>query len=48
MFRDTVFFSNWLARIRGGRPNMGSGWQRVATDGDEQLEMVEGRTFSQL
>jgi hypothetical protein len=26
-----------------GRPDVGSGWQAVATDGDEQVEMVEGR-----
>ncbi|TBU65740.1 L-methionine transporter [Dichomitus squalens] len=33
-----AFFSNLLARIRG-RPDTSSGWQAVATEGDEQLEM---------
>jgi len=36
-------FSDCLARIRG-RPSIGSGWQSVATDGDEDMEMVDGRT----
>lgn len=36
-----AIFSDFVARVRG-RPDMGSGWQAVATDGDENVEMVEG------
>ncbi|KAI0709329.1 L-methionine transporter [Earliella scabrosa] len=32
------FFSSLVARVRG-RPAPGAGWQAVATEGDEQLEM---------
>lgn len=44
--RAFSIFSDCLARIRG-RPDMGSGWQAVATDGEEQMEMIEGRTSMQ-
>ncbi|KAI0093863.1 L-methionine transporter [Irpex rosettiformis] len=33
-------FQDWYARIRG-RPTPGRGWQAVATEGDEQVEMSE-------
>ena len=32
--------SDCFARVRG-RPSLGTGWQAVATDGDEHLEMSE-------
>ena len=32
------FFANIAARVRG-RPAPGAGWQAVATEGDEQVEM---------
>ena len=38
LIQYAAFFSNLLARIRG-RPDTSSGWQAVATEGDEQLEM---------
>jgi len=33
-------WSSFLARIRG-RPSPGAGWEAVATEGDEQVEMTE-------
>ncbi|KAI0374983.1 amino acid transporter [Pilatotrama ljubarskyi] len=41
--RVHAFFSNVAARIRG-RPAPGAGWQAVATEGDENVEMEETRT----
>ncbi|KAI0362205.1 amino acid transporter [Trametes cingulata] len=41
--RVQAFFSNVVARIRG-RPAPGAGWQAVATEGDETVEMEETRT----
>lgn len=38
-----AFFSGVAARIRG-RPTPGAGWQAVATEGDENVEMEESRT----
>ncbi|KAI9070379.1 hypothetical protein FKP32DRAFT_1586218 [Trametes sanguinea] len=37
------FFANIAARIRG-RPAPGAGWQAVATEGDDTVEMEETRT----
>ncbi|KAI0670298.1 amino acid transporter [Trametes maxima] len=37
------FFSGIAARVRG-RPAPGAGWQAVATEGDENVEMEESRT----
>ncbi|KAI0780842.1 L-methionine transporter [Trametes elegans] len=37
------FFANIAARIRG-RPAPGAGWQAVATEGDETVEMEQTRT----
>lgn len=39
------FFASLWARARG-RPPAGAGWEAVATDGDEQVEMLEGRRTS--
>ncbi|GBE82155.1 hypothetical protein SCP_0405350 [Sparassis crispa] len=36
----SAFFSNCFARIRG-RPSPSSGWEAVATEGDEQVEMAQ-------
>ncbi|OBZ75150.1 b(0,+)-type amino acid transporter 1 [Grifola frondosa] len=36
-------FTNFMARI-SGRPAPGAGWQAVATEGDEQVEMEQTRT----
>ncbi len=39
----------WLgpcwAKLRG-RPSAGDGWQAVATDGDDQMEMVDNRVHN--
>jgi len=43
MPRVFVICSDWFSRLRG-RPNVGSGWQAVATEGDEQMEVFERRT----
>lgn len=42
---DTALFTDCFARLRG-RPSLGrgSGWQAVATEGDERVEMAEQRT----
>lgn len=37
----SAVFSDCFGRLHG-RPDVGSGWQAVATDVDEQVEMVEG------
>ncbi|KDQ60787.1 hypothetical protein JAAARDRAFT_31763 [Jaapia argillacea MUCL 33604] len=34
--------ASWYARIRG-RPGVGDGWQAIATDGEETVEMMESR-----
>ncbi|KII88471.1 hypothetical protein PLICRDRAFT_111101 [Plicaturopsis crispa FD-325 SS-3] len=36
------FFATAWAKLRG-RPAAGSGWEAVATEGDEGVEMIEGR-----
>ncbi|KAI0331152.1 amino acid transporter [Cubamyces sp. BRFM 1775] len=41
--RVQEFFTNVVAKIRG-RPAPGAGWQAVATEGDENVEMEESRT----
>ncbi|KAH9901016.1 amino acid transporter [Cubamyces lactineus] len=41
--RVQEFLTNMVARIRG-RPAPGAGWQAVATEGDENVEMEESRT----
>ncbi|KAI0636883.1 amino acid transporter [Trametes polyzona] len=41
--RVQAFFSSVVARVRG-RPAPGAGWQAVATEGDENVEMEESRT----
>ncbi|KAI0831389.1 amino acid transporter [Trametes gibbosa] len=43
--RAQTFFSSITARFRG-RPAPGAGWQAVATEGDENVEMEESRAFA--
>ncbi|KZT67743.1 amino acid transporter [Daedalea quercina L-15889] len=42
-----VGFTSFFARIRG-RPAPGAGWEAVATEGDEQVEMVNASRTSRL
>jgi hypothetical protein len=39
-----VWMSEWFDKIRGRRPTE-DGWEAVATEGDEPMEMVEGRSY---
>ncbi|KAH9856967.1 amino acid transporter [Lenzites betulinus] len=43
--RAQVLLSNIAARFKG-RPAPGAGWQAVATEGDENVEMEESRAFA--
>jgi len=42
LWLNSDFFISLWARVRG-QPSAGAGWQAVATDGDEQVELSEGR-----
>ncbi|KAF9053722.1 amino acid transporter [Hymenopellis radicata] len=47
--RDLPRIFSWIgpcwAKLRG-RPSAGDGWQAVATDGDDQMEMVDSRVHN--
>jgi hypothetical protein len=38
--RQIAFIASCISRLRG-RPTTGDGWEAVATEGDEQVEMAE-------